>query len=95
MTFNVRRLSLQPGYPLLTTVWDAKGPFFRHITADFDGRDLTLTYRLNLRKASSLRLTFIEGPKSHNTLPHLFARAFETLCHKKLCMHVTRRIGAW
>ncbi|KAI4266610.1 MAG: hypothetical protein LQ337_008730 [Flavoplaca oasis] len=70
---NLWRLSLQQWHPLPTTVWIANAPFFRHITATFDGRDL----------APEL-ITTLEHCQSHHESSQLFTSAFEELCYRKL-----------
>ncbi|KAL8880211.1 MAG: hypothetical protein Q9192_008066 [Flavoplaca navasiana] len=72
---NLWRLSLQQWHPLPTTVWIANAPFFRHITATFDGSDLAPEFICTLQ-------TF----QSHDKSSQLFTSAFEQLCYRKLSM---------
>ncbi|KAL8800040.1 MAG: hypothetical protein Q9200_007368 [Gallowayella weberi] len=41
---NVWRMSYQARPRLPTTVWDTNLPYFRHVTINFDSRDVTLEY---------------------------------------------------
>ena len=70
---NLWRLSLQQWHPLPNTVWIANAPFFRHITATFDGSDLAPEFIYTLQ-------TF----QSHDKSSQLFTSAFEQLCYRKL-----------
>ncbi|KAL8834390.1 MAG: hypothetical protein Q9176_007527 [Flavoplaca citrina] len=70
---NLWRLSLQQWHPLPNTVWIANAPFFRHITATFDGRDLAPEFIITLERCPS-----------HDKSSQLFTSAFEELCRRKL-----------